>query len=138
MFLERVVINTAMAYEDGNVGPFDNVVNQAPKSVITKGDDGFYIRAMIRGTRTDALGTNVVGVLHVTITAGPAGLPGMSETKTIVGTASRGGSVTNEWIEYENGSPTHSSLGLIRRLAQPWIDGWQGAPRLRKEQNDGK
>ena len=137
MFLERVVINTAMMYGDGNAGPFEKVVSQVPKSVVTKGDEGFFIRAVIRGMRTDALSTDVVGVLQVTITAGPAGLPGMSDTTTIVGTASRGGSVTNEWTEHEHGSPKYSPMGLIHRLVQPWVDGWKGAPRLRKEQNDG-
>lgn len=95
MFLERVVINTAMVDKNGNAGPFEQVVNQAPKSIVTKGDDGFFISAVIRGMGADSL--RVVGVLQVTITAGPAGLPGISETKTIVGTASRDGNVTNEW-----------------------------------------
>ena len=132
MFLERVVINTATVDEDGNTGPFERVASQAPRSIVTKGDDGFFISAVIRGMGTDS--PRVGGVLQVTITAGPAGLPGMSETETIVGTASRNGNVTNEWSEYENRSPKHSHIGIIHRLAQPWIDGWKGAPRLRREQ----
>ena len=52
MFLERVVINTAMVDKDGNAGPLEQVVSQAPKAIVTKGDDGLY---SVTGCGTDFL-----------------------------------------------------------------------------------
>lgn len=127
MFLERVDIGTAIMLEDGSSGPFTMVESLVPETEVDR-NTAFEIYPVIRSYGRHAKPHDIVGIIRVTITSAPAGLPSMSDTKTIVASVRRGGNIANESTTYENKSPKRS---VWKRMAQPWIDGWRGRSNAR-------
>ena len=134
MFLERVQISTTITHEGGRCNAFYEVVNIAPRAIVTK-EEPFWIRALIKDARADALTPDNVGVIKVVVAVGPAAMPTMTEPISIISIVTRGGNVTSQRTEYSE----HANWS-IRRLAKPWIDGWKGSQQrgaeLRPHQED--